>query len=89
MQTFEERIFVSDIDIAIDAVLKCAGTSLKNYSMALHIDGMRCAMRGAINNANKSAVDFICKEADALEDAGFSADADRFREFVLTFYPCT
>lgn len=80
---------MSDVDIAIDAVLKCAGTSLKNYSIPAYVDGMRCAMRGAINNANKAAADFIREEADALEAAGFSADADRFREFVLTFYPCT
>ena len=79
---------MNDVDIAIDAVLKCAGTSLKNYTVQYHIDGMRCAMRGAMNKANEAAVNFIREEADALEEAGFSADAERFREFVLTFYPC-
>lgn len=33
--------------------------------------------------------EFIETEADALEDAGMSVDADRFREFLKSLDPCT
>lgn len=36
----------------------------------------------------KKLREFIETEADALEESGFSADAERFREFLADLYPC-
>ena len=39
-------------------------------------------------NLEKRLRKFIETEADALEESGFSADAERFREFIADLYPC-
>jgi len=44
--TPEERI-----DAALDSVLKASGSALKNYSLQLHIDRMRKAMRQVMSDA--------------------------------------
>jgi hypothetical protein len=54
------KITQSEVDAALDAVLKASGSALRYHTMTLTLENMRAAMRSIIEKHTQRRVDTHC-----------------------------